>query len=222
LTGKYVSGKNYVIVSDSTLEFKSNYGCCLLVDFYGYGKYKLRGDTIFLTTEKPIDEHLSSYKILNNLPNPIQASLKVECNKKPIPFCNILVKDKYSNKIKFSGYTDSIGFVQLDNFENSILIIYSLGYDRLEIPLNEIIGKSTLINLLDYEVLSNKEVVFKLLRDNISIELSGPFLLHTKDQIKDAKKAQRKRNTQSLVINNNWYINNKDTHTTRPTTFMRE
>jgi hypothetical protein len=218
LTGKYVSGDNYVLVSDSTLEFKSSYGCCLLVDFYGYGKYRLRGDTIFLTTEKPLNEHLSTFKILNDLPNPFQANLKVECNRRPIQFCNISIKDKYSNRIKFSGFTDSNGVVKIDNFENSILTISFLGYDRLEIPLKDIIGKSILINLLDYEVLSNKEVVFILLRDITSVRLSGPFLLQTKDKVKETKKAQRKRRFR----NGNWPILDSDTHTTIHTTFVLE
>lgn len=229
LSGKYVSDNNYVLVTDTTIEFKTSYGCCLLVDLYGYGKYKIQNDSILLTTEKPLNEHCSSFKILNNLPNASQVHIKVESSRQPVQFCNLYLKDKLSDRISYSYSTDSIGIAQLDNlpaehYENILLSIYTIGYDRIEIPLNEIMGKSILINLLDYEVLRDKQVAFKLLHDTASTKLVGPFLLQTKDQLKKAEKAQRKRNAQSLVRTWpwNWHIKNTDSHTATPTTFVRQ
>jgi hypothetical protein len=41
LIGRYLSSDNYVIISDSSLEFMTSYGCCILTDLYGYGKYEI-------------------------------------------------------------------------------------------------------------------------------------------------------------------------------------
>lgn len=229
LTGKYISKDDYVLVSDTTMEFKTRYGCCLPSVVYGYGKYKVQNDSVYVTTTKPSNEHCSSFTILNTLPTPSRVQLKIENNGKPVQFCDLSLKHKGSDQI-LNGYNaDSGGLAVIDNLpadhsENIVLTIFTLGYDHLEIPLNEISGKSIVVHLLNYRVLRNEQVAFKLIGDSTSTKLVGPVIQQTKEEIQKAEKAQRKRNAQTLVRTRpwNWHFNNTNTHTDIPTTFERQ
>lgn len=66
--GLYQAEGDYVnIISDSTLEFKAAYGCCLLQSIKGFGNYKIVNNelyvrTIHFTTEAFLDEPMKEEK----------------------------------------------------------------------------------------------------------------------------------------------------------------
>lgn len=217
LTGRYIANDNYVVITDSSLEFMTSYGCCLLLDIYGYGKYTMHHDSIYVFTGEPTLGHGSTYQTLGDLSTSDKISIKVQNKGQPVQSCYVTLDDKSTNKIIHGASTDASGLALLDSLptdhiENRIVTVYSLGYDRFEIPLNEITGKSILVNLSDYEVLRDKQVAFKLLSDSSSTKLIGPFFPISKEQLKKQKKDFRKHrkevskhNTKLVLTQWPWY-----------------
>jgi hypothetical protein len=226
LTGRYLSSDNYVIISDSSLEFRTSYGCCVLTDLYGFGKYEILKDTIYVSTEKPSSSNCSKFKILNNLSSSNEISVKVENNGKPIEFCTVTIDDNVKKKIIYGVYTDTSGFVNLklkpnDHFENKTLTIIILGYDKFQIPVSEIIGKSIEVNLVNYLVLIDRKVAFKIQKDNYSTKLLGPFFPATDEEKLEMKKTMRKRKRQMRTHSWPWNWQYRDTHKIIPTTYVK-
>ncbi|MCG3165830.1 MAG: hypothetical protein POELPBGB_01605 [Bacteroidia bacterium] len=227
LTGRYISNDNYVVITDSSLEFMTGYGCCLLIDLYGFGKYQFHNDSVYVTTSKPAPGHGSTYQVLGDLPTSDQISVKVQNNGQPIQSCYVTLDDKSVNEITHGASTDASGLALLnslptDKSVNKIVSIYSLGYDRFEIPLNDITGKSILVDLSDYQVLRDTQVAFKLLVDSNSTKLIGPFFPLTKEKKKELKKEKRKRKGQMMVHSWPWQWRFKDTHVVTPTEYVRQ
>ena len=226
LTGRYISNDNYVVITDSSLEFKTRYGCCLLVDIYGYGKYKVRKDSVYVLTTDPIG-HGSTYQTLGDLPNPDQIVVKVMDKQQPLDGGTVTLVDKSIGKILQGAYSDTSGLASLgslskDSIENKVISVSAFGYDRFTIPLDKVIGKSILVNLSDYQVFRDRQVVFKFVSDSSSTKLIGPFFPLTKEQTKQLKKDKRKRNAQTLVHALPWQWRFKDTHVVTPTEYVRQ
>lgn len=227
ITGRYVSNDNYVEVSDSTIEFMTSYGCCLLINIYGQGTYKIVNDSVYVTTGKIANGHGSTYRTLEDLPSNNQVRFVIQTNGEPISVCYVSLDDNTTNKIIQGAYTETSGLASLDNIppdhiENSVVTISKLGYDRFQIPLNEIIGKSVRVNLTDYQVVREKQIVFKVLTDNDSTKLIGPFFLLTKEEKKEIRKSRNKSYRRMMVNRWPWQWRFKDTHVVVPTTFVKQ
>ena len=225
LTGRYISSDNYVIISDSSLEFRTSYGCCVLTDLYGFGKYEILKDTIYVSTEKPRSSNCSKFKILNNLSSTNEISVKVENNGKPIKFCTVTIEDNIKKKIIYGVSTDTSGYVNLklkpnDHYENETLTIFILGYDKFQIPVSEIIGKSIEVNLVNYLVLKDRKVAFKIQKDNFTTKLLGPFFPPTDKEKLELKKTMRKGKRQIMTHSWPWNWRYQDTHEIIPTTYV--
>jgi len=226
LTGRYLSSDNYVVISDSSLEFMTSYGCCILTDLYGFGKYEILEDTIYVSTEKPISSNCSKFKTLNNLSAANEISVKVENNGKPVKFCSLTINDNFKKKFIYGVSTDTSGFAKLklepnDHYENETLTIFILGYDKFQIPVSEIIGKSIEVNLVNYMVINDRKVAFKIQKDNYSTKLVGPFFPPTDEEKLELKKTMRKRKRQMMIHSWPWNWRYKDTHEIIPTTYVK-
>src|SRR5947207_2599860 len=68
LSGIYKNDKNYVnFSSDSTVEFKTEYGCCLTSVIYGRGTYKVINDKIVINTTNTLSEFKTNISSSKNL-----------------------------------------------------------------------------------------------------------------------------------------------------------
>ena len=226
LIGRYIADDNFVEISDSTLEFMTSYGCCLTQDIYGYGKYRITNDSIYVTTGKPPSGHGSSYQILNNLPTTEKISIQVQSNGMPVHGCNVILSDKITSKLLQGTFSDISGLALIDSLpkesiETKIVSINMMGYDPIEMPLTEVSGKSILVHLADYRVVRDRQVVFRLFSDSISLRLIGPFFQLTNQEKKEEKKLKRKRNFRTLVHAWPWHWRFRDTHIAKPLEFVR-
>lgn len=204
----------------------TSYGCCLTEDLYGFGKYRIINDSIYITISKPPAGHGSSYHLLNDLPTKEKLDIKVQCNGKLVYGCQVILRDKTTAKIIKGTTSDISGLALMDSLpiesvETKIVSLNLMGYDPIDMPLTEVSGKLILVNLTDYRVLRDREVVFRLFSDSNSFKLIGPFFPLTKKEKKENKKLRRKLNFQTVIHAWPWHWRFRDTHIVKPLEFVR-
>ncbi|MFD0939937.1 lipocalin family protein [Pedobacter boryungensis] len=152
----------------------------------GYGTYKIENGKLILNFEnsKTIDSSKYVLKLskINN-PSILQFSIKVfdiANNNKPFPsaFCAL---NNFENKMVALYITDTIGKAQLSLYDSKIfksVVIGSIGYNSVEIPISKIMGNNVVLNVflneqgaqnfqkqtvIYYDILkkSNKELILK-------------------------------------------------------------
>lgn len=205
LTGKFVSRDSYVVITDSSLEFKIANDGGLITYMYGYGAYNIQNDTVYVTTSTPPQGHNSYFQITADLPSADKITVRVYDKSDVMPFYNFVLVDKKSNEIIQGATADKTGRASLDtlpttNTQDFIIHITSLGYDDFDIPLNEIIGKSVSVYLQPYKIIENKTAKFKWVSDNNSVKLTGPFFTPTK------KPKQKRRDKQKTWVTHEAYV----------------
>jgi len=224
LIGIYNSGSNYLnILSDSTLEFKTTYGCCLLIDIYGFGNYRIVDDIIQVNTIQSENDLHSYYQVINDLNAHDRLDILIEDSSIPIAYCNVVVKEKESKKIIQGTSSDESGLANFENLQinqiDKIIVQISLiGYDTYEIPLAEIIGKSVKVILSPYKVIKNKTVIFNIISDNGSTTIIGPIFPKTKE----GRRFERKVKIRMIFSRWPWKWNFKNTHEAKPTEFVKQ
>lgn len=229
LTGSYFSkyGGGFISVSDSLIEFQTLYGCCISTTLYGYGKYEIRKDSVFISTGTPKIGRGSTYQVLGDLPKQDEIKIKVMSDQEPNPFAFLAVIDKSTEEIIWRGPCNRIDTafwidsLPVNNIDNKIVEVFDIGSGQFEIPLSEIIGKSILVNLANYKVL-HELVAFKVSSDSGRTTLTGPIFPLTKEEIKEAKKAKRKRHLDMMRWNWPWRWRFKSNHVAQPRTFVRQ
>jgi len=222
--GLFKSGENYLkIISDSTLEFKTTYGCCLLIDIYGFGTYKITDDIIHVNTIYADNEMNSYYNVINDLNTNDRIELQINNFLTPIPYFNIALKETDSKKITNGTCSDENGVASIENIQknqidNLIVQISLIGYDTYEIPLTEIIGKSIEVTIKPHEIIENETVIFRITSADNMTKITGPIFPKTRE----SRKFNRKVKTRMIFTKWPWNWKFKDTHKPEPTEFIKQ
>ena len=224
LIGLYKSGENYLkIISDSTMEFKTSYGCCLPIDIYGVGTYKKTDDKIYVNTIYADNEMNSNYDVIKDLNTNDRIELQILNFSTPVPYFNIALKLKDSKKITNGTYSDENGFASIENIQknqiDNLIVRFSLiGYDTYEIPLNEIIGKYIEVTIKPYEIIENETVIFTIAYADNLTKITGPLFVKTKE----SRKFNRTVRLRMMLTNWPWNWKFEDNHQPEPTVFIKQ
>jgi hypothetical protein len=191
LSGVYKAGGNYLrIFPDSTLEFYTNYGSCILTDVRGYGTYTLKDSVIYLYTKDTIITGNSTFKIKNKSNDINKVEFEIHDDKgNIIPYVNVVVKGK---KYLKGGCTNVDGNyeVTIDSNRYKFVEISLIGYDDYIIPVRKLIGNRITVSLMPYEILRNKNVIFKIRKTSSETSIIGPYF---KNEVSDNRKQSNKK-----------------------------
>ena len=178
LTGKYISDSNYLISSDSSLDFK--YG-----NLYGFGLYKIKKDEIIIQTISKNHNNSVNFEIDSILNSKYKFIIKVINPSNSYPLTTFITVKKINHrKVYMNFMTDDTIPILFENYildthENKVVII-SNGIDCKEILLKDIISKSIKVNLTKNKTLENKKVTFKIIKNKTETIIIGPFIKLTR------------------------------------------
>lgn len=158
LGGKFTDGYDFIEFKNDSVDFKLESNGGLIMDLRGNGIYKLSNEYLLIKTFdfKGFDSHCEKIK---NESESIQFTI-LDPNNTAIYGVNIIFTD---NKGKFlSGtVTDKNGQASIAKNENACKINLSLvGYDTYTINYSD--NCDYRVNLMDYKIIENKTVVFKI------------------------------------------------------------
>lgn len=191
LYGIYKNDKNYInLSSDSTVEFETEYGCCLTSVIYGCGTYKLINDKIVINTTNTLGKlktKISSTKNLNDSTTICITLIEDNDNIASfvVPVIRRYKNDKFVTELRPNEIQKIDTQLQL-NPSLYYIDINSLGIDRLKIPLNDLLGKSVVIKLSNIISIENQTVEFDIIKSNGNTALLGPYI--GKDRINQKRK----------------------------------
>ncbi|MGB6037594.1 MAG: hypothetical protein WBG42_15070, partial [Cryomorphaceae bacterium] len=193
----WADSTHYVkISSNDTIEFFSEYGCCLLTEVYGIGTYEIRDSTLTITTAAPKSTMSSNYQIIRQLDQLDKIQLAVKDSGEPVKFCNVLIKNKLTQEIVMGASTTEMGFVEftttdIDLSESLIIEFSSLGLDSFSMNLLDVVGRSVMVDLKPFRVVRDRIVEFKIRREFDSIQFIGPIFPDSEDETMSGKDKMR-------------------------------
>lgn len=224
LPGTYwADSTHYVdVASNDTVEFFSEYGCCLITEVYGIGAYEIRDSLLIINTDTPKNAMNSSHKTIRELDQMNNIHLQVMNSGQPVPSCNFVIKDKQTQKILMGGSTNDTGFVEFTVSDSKLnerlfIEITYLGMDSYTIQLIDVLGKSITENLKPFRVIQDKMVHFKIREVTDSIQLLGPIYSNTKDA-----KMNLRDKFRMMFTNWPWHWNFSYSHAAIPREFERK
>jgi hypothetical protein len=192
LSGIYKNKESYVqFLSDSTVEFKTLYGCCLLTDIFGTGYYSVQNDRlVILTKNAPLvfKARIFTSQNLNN-PNAFKmVFIDSEGNEQDyiVPVLRNLKDSKFAQKIDVDTIQNVAPNI-IHKTRQYYIDIHLIGMDRLKLPLDSVLGKSVVISLSHISAIEDCKVEFDI-KDSSSIPyLLGPFLEDDRQRIANKK-----------------------------------
>lgn len=229
IAGKYGSNDNYIILTDSTIKFKTQWGCGFRTTLYGYGSYKLQNNIIYYNPDEKENTLKPNYTIIQSRDSSSITRIKIKDNNEQIPYCTVYLREKRSDKLVNTFLADSNGIVVIENIngkhsEEIMVKPLLLGYGKVEIPLNEILGKSIVLDLSNAHdhYTADRTATFTIEEQGDSIQIIGPIFGQTHDLSKEEKKRKRKIITGTMVREWPWNWHFKDDHTPVPTIFVKQ
>ena len=219
----WADSTHYVEVSrNDTIEFFSEYGCCLLTEVYGIGTYEIQDSILKVTPTTPRTSMKSNYQIENDLNQPDKIQITVMGSGEPVKFCNVVVKDKLTQEILMGASTNEMGFVEftttdIDLSENLIIESSSLGMDSYSMKLQNVVGRSIIVDLKPIRVIRDRIVEFKIRKEFDSIQLIGPIFPDSEDE-----KMSGKDKLRMVLTNWPWNWNFSYTHAAIPRQFEKK
>ncbi len=182
IVGNYACCRGYFvnILSDSTLTYKLGGDGGLIVDEFGFGKYKIEHDSIISVKTIKTD---SFYKFTINTDTAVLREHKIrvvildKTTDKPLQFEAVVVKG--TSKDFFRGaYTNETGTVYFDY--NKVLKSVNIGRLNLSIPIKDSSQNNIVASVLQHiRVSENEKFYFKISNQNRSI-ITGKFFYKTK------------------------------------------
>lgn len=213
---------HYVEVSEKdTIEFFSEYGCCLVTETYGIGTYEVQDSILRVTPTTPRTSLRSNYQIENNLYQPDNIQITVMDSGEPVKFCNVVIKDKLTQQVLTGASTSEIGWIEIKatdikHNENLTIEFSCLGMDSYSIEFADVIGKSINVDLKPYRVIHDEIVEFKIRKEFDSIRLIGPIFPDSEDGTMSGKDKFR-----MVFTNWPWNWNFSYTHAAIPRQFEK-
>lgn len=223
LPGEYTSSNGYINITDSILEFKTLYGCCLLSEIYGFGTYKIANNKIVVNTIWRNNENFSNYRIIKSIDSQDKIELIINNFEAEFPFSEIIITIMSENQRKeYNGYyfenKDSILIENLDfnKTENKIIQIFNCN-DKLQIPLNNALGKSIVVNMKPYRTIQNERITFNIFQESHGIKIVGPYF----EKQKQDSNMSIKIKLRTIISNWPWNWNLKYKHEAQPIEFRK-
>ncbi|MCB0515824.1 MAG: carboxypeptidase-like regulatory domain-containing protein [Chitinophagales bacterium] len=194
LAGKYLDNTDYIEFNKGTANFIISNNGGLYTDLSGNGKYNIIDNFLLIETDayKGHNSHSAKTKKANNL----SQITVVDANDKPIMGVSLILTD-YTDHFLFGTTTNEHGQALIENSENDNQLNLSfVGYDSYTIDYASDFDYK--IVLMDYEVMENNMVVFKINsmnRDSLNLTLLStdfkPKGLIKKDLTKLERKSRR-------------------------------
>jgi|GEM_PF-6055532 len=219
----WADSTHYVKVSDNnTIEFFSEYGCCLITEVYGIGTYEIKDSILRVTPNTPSTSMSSNHQILNELNQPDKIQITVMDLGEPVKFCNVVIQDKLTQEVLMSASTSDNGFIELttskiDINKNVNIKFSSLGMDSYSINLVDVIGRSIKVDLKPFQVIRDEIVEFKIRNEMDSVRLIGPIFPDSEDETMNGKDKLR-----MVFTNWPWNWNFSYTHAAIPRQFVKK
>lgn len=182
MTGRYYSGSNYLILSDSSIEFKYN-------NVYGFGPYKIKQDKIVVRTVTKIHKYSSKYVIDSIIDSKDKFRVSIFNPQDILPWMTFIsVKKAKHRKDNSFIMVENSNPVLVEIFNSSDsedkVVIFNNVYDKLVIPLNDILGRSIKVYMTDNTTLMDEKVTFKIIKNPNETIITGPFFKLSKQEKK--------------------------------------
>ena len=178
--GKYYENSDFLNFKSDSVNFKIEGNGGLIVDLYASGTYEVYKD--FLIIKAGLYQSLkSTYKTIKKQNEKVKVTVYNKVHK-PVKYVQIVLLDSLNNSL-LSTFSDENGVAMIDNNVSADKISISLvGYDRYTIDyLNNIDYQ---VELMDYVVIENKIVVFKI--NSLNVDTLKLTLLSTDFKSKDS------------------------------------
>jgi len=210
------------VYSNDSIEFFSEYGCCLLTEVYGIGTYEIRDSILRITTTTPNTTMISNHQIVRQLDSADRIQVTVLDSGEPVKFCDVVIMDKLTQDIVMGASTNDIGFVEftatdIDLSENLTLEFSSSDMDFYSIKFNEVVGRSIKVDLMPFRVIHDEKVEFIIRKENDLIQLIGPIFPDSEDETMSGKDKLR-----MVFTNWPWNWNFNYTHAAIPRQFEKK
>ena len=179
IIGEYYNQENYVIIAEGNwMKFKITSGDSPSIGFYGEGFFVIDDNTVILDATRP-DNREHSYYVITDTIDKHQIKFQVTSDSGPVTQCNIIAKNS-TNRIIAGAVTSERGEATLklagDVSVDGIISISEIKYDKFDISLDSVLGRSVHVILASYVVFDDTRIVFNTLLENDQIIIDGPYL----------------------------------------------